>query len=93
MRTILVNYHVEPEGWTAETPDRPSWTAFGETLAEVRALAEEGLPLVFGERVKLFERFPYTGNFVVIPSFHFSGTSASGPAANVIAPSDLRLIS
>jgi predicted RNase H-like HicB family nuclease len=89
MKRIRVNYYFEPEGWTAETPDRPQWTAFGETLQEVRELAREGLPLAFGEAVDLFERFPVTGNIFVLPTMQISGVTKSGPPATPITASDL----
>lgn len=93
MRMIRVNYHYEPEGWTAESPDRDSWTAFGETLQEVRELAREGLPLVLDEPVELYERFPITGTFVVVPSFQFSGTDEpSLPRSSTAAKSDYQQV-
>lgn len=55
MPTVRVIYDYEPEGWSAESPDRPRWTAFGETLEEVRDLAHEGLSFFIGEDAQLDE--------------------------------------
>jgi predicted RNase H-like HicB family nuclease len=43
MDTVRVIYHHEAEGWWAESPDVPDWSAAGETYGEVRALVEEGV--------------------------------------------------
>lgn len=55
MLSVQVIYDYEPEGWSAESPDRPRWTAFGESFEEVRELAHEGLPFFFGEEVFIEE--------------------------------------
>ena len=39
MRTARVIYHEEPEGWWAECPEVPGWSAAGETFDELRAPA------------------------------------------------------
>jgi predicted RNase H-like HicB family nuclease len=41
---VRVIYHQEPEGWWAESPDVPGWSAAGMTYEEVRALAQDGIP-------------------------------------------------
>jgi predicted RNase H-like HicB family nuclease len=43
MATAHVIYHYEPEGWWAESPEFPGYSAFGARLDEVRLLAFEGL--------------------------------------------------
>lgn len=43
MATIHVHYHREPEGWWADSPDVPDWTATAETLSELLPLVEEGV--------------------------------------------------
>jgi predicted RNase H-like HicB family nuclease len=41
-RSIRMEYHREPDGWWAESPDLPGFSAAGRTFAEVRAQAHEG---------------------------------------------------
>ena len=41
-RKVLMEYHCEPEGWWAKSPDLPGFTAAGATFAEVRELAHSG---------------------------------------------------
>jgi predicted RNase H-like HicB family nuclease len=43
VKTIHVIYHREPDGWWAESPDIPEWSAGGETYEEVRELSEDGV--------------------------------------------------
>lgn len=43
MDVVRVIYHCEPEGWWAESPDVPGWSAAGATYEEVRQLAVEGV--------------------------------------------------
>lgn len=80
MKKIRVHYIFEPEGWAAESPDRPRWSAWGDSLEEVRQLASEGLPKVFGEPIALVEIFPATNGILIAPKLSFHGVSASGPA-------------
>lgn len=45
LASASVVYHQEPEGtWWAEADQVPGFTAFGETLAEVRELVRTGIP-------------------------------------------------
>jgi predicted RNase H-like HicB family nuclease len=44
MERDRVIYHHEGEGWWAESPDVPGWTAVGKSYAEILKLAEEGIP-------------------------------------------------
>ncbi len=39
---------LEPEGWRAESPEIPGWSAAGVTYEEVRALVDKGLPIALG---------------------------------------------
>jgi predicted RNase H-like HicB family nuclease len=50
-------YRWEPEGFWAESPEAPGFTAVGATLEEVRQLAREGLEFHFQEPVDLDEVF------------------------------------
>ncbi len=43
MDAIPVIYHQEPDGWWADSPLLPGWTAAAETLDELRPLVEEGV--------------------------------------------------
>ena len=43
MATAHLRYRYEPEGWWAESPEYPGFSAFGASLDEVRLLADEGL--------------------------------------------------
>lgn len=43
MATAHLRYHYEPEGWWAESPEFPDYSAFGASLEEVRELAHDGL--------------------------------------------------
>ena len=44
METIRVIHHHEDGKWWSESPDVDGWYAAGDTLDEVRDLAEEGIP-------------------------------------------------
>ncbi len=43
MSEVRIRYHQEPEGWWADSPDLPGFSAAGETLEEVRELASAGV--------------------------------------------------
>ncbi|HST56803.1 MAG TPA: hypothetical protein VLJ42_13030 [Solirubrobacteraceae bacterium] len=43
MEIIPVVYHSEPEGWWADSPKIPEWTAAASSLDELRRLVEEGV--------------------------------------------------
>jgi len=88
MKTVLVRYISEPEGWSAETPHRPQWSAWGETLDEVRELAREGLPLVFDQPVTMFEKVATTGAVTLATSIAISGADASGPPKALTADTE-----
>ena len=57
MDNVRVIYHQEPEGWWAESPDVPGWSAAGESYSEVRALVEEGLRIALGRDEVSIEHF------------------------------------
>jgi predicted RNase H-like HicB family nuclease len=54
-RSYTVQYRREPEGWWAESPELPGFSAAGEDFAEVRRLAREGLQFFVGEPVAIAE--------------------------------------
>lgn len=49
MRTVRVIYRADSDGWWAESPDVPGYTAIGQDYDEVRGLTHEGLPDFTGE--------------------------------------------
>jgi predicted RNase H-like HicB family nuclease len=57
METVRVIYHREPEGWWAESPDVPGWSAAGETYDDVRALVDEGVAMALGRDSLSIEHF------------------------------------
>jgi predicted RNase H-like HicB family nuclease len=54
-KKIRVNYIWEPEGWSAESPDVPNWSAAAATLEELRQLTVEAMMLDFGSAFRLDE--------------------------------------
>lgn len=58
MDTVRVIYHHEREGWWADSPDVEGWSAAGETFAEVRRLAQEGVPFALGREAALEHQVP-----------------------------------
>ena len=55
MKQATITYHLEPEGWWAESRDLPGWTAVGETFDQVHELAESAVAEFLGEGVMLRE--------------------------------------
>jgi len=53
MERVRVIYHHEGEGWWAESPDVPGWTAVGKSYAEILKLAEEGIPFALEREVPI----------------------------------------
>jgi predicted RNase H-like HicB family nuclease len=53
MERVRVIYHHEAEGWWAESPDVPGWTAVGKSYAEILTLAEEGIPFALEREVPI----------------------------------------
>ena len=51
MRKVQVVYRRSEDGWWAESPDVPGWTAVGDSFEEVRDLAQEGLPFFAEEQL------------------------------------------
>lgn len=74
MRKVRIIYHVEPDGWWAESPDLPGYTAVGATFQKVRELVFEGVPDLSGEEVHIEEIMP---SAKLSPN-HWSGTGVSG---------------
>ena len=54
MKRARIIYHEDVGSWWAESPDFP-YTAVGDTLEEVQALAREGLPWAAEEPLLLEE--------------------------------------
>ena len=48
-KTIRIIYHEEPEGWWADSPDIPGWSAAGSSYPELRATVVEGIAFASGE--------------------------------------------
>jgi predicted RNase H-like HicB family nuclease len=57
-RKVLMEYHSEPEGWWAESPELPGFTAAGATFAEVREQAHSGAEFYLQEPVEVEDRVP-----------------------------------
>lgn len=55
MRKVRAIYHREDDGWWAESPEVPGWTAVGGSFEEVRDLTHEGLPFFAEEELSIEE--------------------------------------
>jgi predicted RNase H-like HicB family nuclease len=64
METVRVIYHREPEGWWAESPDVEGWYAAGDSYAEVRQLAIEGVAFALEREEVGLEHFVPAGERV-----------------------------
>lgn len=53
MDSVRVIYHHEDGAWWAESPDVEGWSAAGNTFAEVRALASEGIPFALDREAEI----------------------------------------
>ena len=78
MREVVVIYHFEPEGYWAESPDVAGFSAAGETLAEVREMAFEGLRFHVGDDVALIEKFPESVSVISVTSGAVAGPVFGG---------------
>jgi predicted RNase H-like HicB family nuclease len=56
MTMVHVSYRYEDEGWWAESPDVPGWTAAGESFREVREMARAGIIEFLGEDTLIEEQ-------------------------------------
>ena len=69
--TVRILYHHEGKGWWAESPDIDGWTVAGETYAEVRQFAEEGVSFALAgaaeDRGEAFDE----GRFASLQIEHF----------------------
>ncbi len=54
-RTVTLIYHWEPEGWWADSPDLPGFSAAGATYTDVRHNAIEGAEFAADEPVFIVE--------------------------------------
>jgi predicted RNase H-like HicB family nuclease len=43
MKIVPVAYHHEPDGWWADSPEIPGWSATAESVDELRQLVEDGI--------------------------------------------------
>jgi len=80
-RKVRVFYIYEPEGWSAESPDVPSWSAAGENLDEVRELTVEAMTLDFGAAFRLEET-------ILPPSVRLEVSGVTTPGKIVAVASD-----
>jgi predicted RNase H-like HicB family nuclease len=71
-RKIQMHYHYEPEGWWAESPELPGFSAAGATFEEVREQAHEGAAFFADEPLEIEDRAPVV-----------SSTNACSSAASV----------
>lgn len=55
MTQVRIRYHHEPEGWWADSPDLPGFSAAGDTLEEVRELASAGVEFATNEPADIVE--------------------------------------
>lgn len=63
--SVRVLHHHEADGWWAESPDVESWSAAGESYAEVVKLVEQGIPFVL-ERPAELEYYVPTGEEIAV---------------------------
>ena len=55
MRRIRIRYHRDGEHWWADSEDLPGWTAAGDSIQEIQALARSGAQEFAGEPVAIVE--------------------------------------
>lgn len=55
VRTVRVIYREEPDGWWAESPDVPGYTAADNSLEGLRELVPEGISSFLNEPVFVIE--------------------------------------
>lgn len=74
VREARVIYRAESDGWWAESPDFPGYTAVGKDYGEVRRLTHEGLVEFAGETLELTEEIiaPGVGRDLVTFSYGLS---------------------
>ena len=56
MQEIRVWYHWEPEGWWAESPDLPGFSATGHTFQDVRDQTRSALSFFCEDDVQILEQ-------------------------------------
>jgi predicted RNase H-like HicB family nuclease len=61
MRKVVLIYHAEPEGFWAESPDVPGFSAAGDSLGAVVDLARDGAELHLGDDLNFEERLVIEG--------------------------------
>lgn len=57
-RKVQMRYHYEPEGWWAESPELPGFSAAGATFEEVCQQAHEGAAFFADEPLEIEDRAP-----------------------------------
>ncbi len=57
-RKIRIAYHVEPEGWWADSPDLPGFSAAGGSLSEVVEQAHAGAEFFADEFLEIEDVMP-----------------------------------
>jgi predicted RNase H-like HicB family nuclease len=87
VRTVTLVYHRELEGWWAESPDIKGFVAGGETLAEARAMAEEGLRFYLSESddIEIVEVLPEGFTVLGVHTKPGSNISVSASGMSVTA--------
>ncbi len=55
MTEIRIHYHREAEGWWADSPDLPGFSAAGDSFTEVREMAIQGVEFATDEPVEVVE--------------------------------------
>ncbi len=55
MSEVRIRYHHEPEGWWADSPDLPGFSAAGETFDEVREMVLEGVAFTTDTQPEIVE--------------------------------------
>ena len=53
--SVVVRYHWEPEGWWADSPDVPGFSAAADTFEAVREMAVSGIREYRGSSVLIVE--------------------------------------
>ena len=76
-RRIQVCYHYEPEGWWAESPELPGFSAAGATFDEVRQQAHEGAAFFADEPLEVEDKAP------VLPVGACSSAASGGLVARL----------
>jgi predicted RNase H-like HicB family nuclease len=77
MRRVTMICHYEREGWWAEVPETPGFSAAADSLADLRRLATAGLAEFNGWPVEVKELLPGLS----LPTQRWEATPTAGPFA------------